>query len=159
MSHTHRFAFSLVLLLIVASIAGNFAAPASGVRAASASSSDTADFTGYFVLHGNVPKGFKGFEAFELTTVSFKAPGKTVPVKPYGFVHAGRKYKMIRIDITGDSLSFETMSIAGTSYQFRGRILRPYNPQGPVFSGWLSKIVKANKVAEAQVEFDVEEGG
>jgi len=42
-------------------------------------------------------------------------------------------------------------------YQFKGRLLRS-KPDGPSFSGWLSKIVNGSKAAEAQVEFDLIEG-
>jgi hypothetical protein len=114
-------------------------------------------FDGYYMLHGGTPKAFKGFKAFEVTTVDFTESGAK-PIKPYGFVHAGRKYKMTRINILGDSLSFETASIGGVSYQFNGRVMRPYNPNGPVVSGWLMKLVNGKKVVEAQLEFETVEG-
>lgn len=114
------------------------------------------DFTGDYEIHGKNPRGFTGFKYFVLNTADFK-PSRPVPIKPNGFVQAGRKYKMSHIEIVGGSLSFETVDIAGTAYQFKGRLL-PYKPNGPLLSGWLSKIVNGKKAAEAQVEFDLIEG-
>ena len=155
MRNPHRFVFPLFVMLIAAAICGGFEARHSA--AAHPSPLSAGDFDGYYELHGKTPKGFKGFEAFELYTMKYRASG-TVPVKPYGLVHAGRKYKMTRINLAGDSLSFDTVDVGGTTYQFSGKLLRPYNPDGPVLSGLLTKTVNGNKAAEAKVEFDILEG-
>ena len=156
MRNPHRFVFPLIVIVIAIAIFGAFAALPSA--SAHPSPLSAADFDGYYELHGKTPKGFKGFEAFELYTMKYRASGTTVPVKPYGSVHAGRKYKMARINFAGDSLSFETVDVGGTTYQFSGKLLRPYNPDGPVLSGLLTKTVNGNKAAEAKVEFDILEG-
>jgi hypothetical protein len=114
------------------------------------------DFNGDYEIHGKVPRGFAGFKYVTLNTLLYR-PSGSVPIKPNGFVQAGRKYKMAHIEIVGGSLSFETVDIAGTAYQFKGRLL-PSKPGGASFSGWLSKIVNGKKAAEAQVEFDLIEG-
>ena len=85
-------------------------------------------------------------------------PSGSVPIKPYGVVYAGRKYKMERIDIAGESLSFETVSLAGVTYQFNGKLVRPYDPNRAL-SGRLIKTVNGKQAAEAEVAFYVEEGG
>ena len=157
MRYTNRFAFTLFVMLIAAAICGGFEARLFAAAHPSPLSTKASDFDGYYELHGKTPKGFKGFEAFELYTMKYRASG-SVPVKPYGFVHAGRKYKMARINIAGNSLSFDTVDLGGTTYQFSGRLLRPYNPEGPVLSGLLTKTVNGNNAAEAQVEFDILEG-
>ena len=83
----------------------------------------------------------------------------SVPIKPYGFVQAGRKYKLARINIDGDNLSFETVNLGGATYQFSGKRVRSDDPNGPVLSGRLTKTMNGKTAAEAQVEFDVVEGG
>ena len=157
MRYTNRFAFLLFVMLMAAAIGSRFEARPSAAAHPSPLSGKASDFDGYYMIHGKTPRGFKGFEAFELTTLKYRTSG-SVPVKPYGFVHAGRKYKMARINIAGDSLSFETVNLGGATYQFSGKLLRPYNPDGPVLSGLLTRIVNGNKAAEAQVEFDIVEG-
>ena len=156
MRNPHRFVFPLIATVIAIALFSAFVALPSA--AAHPSPLSAADFDVYYELHGKTPKGFKGFEAFELYTMKYRASGTTVPVKPYGFVHAGRKYKMARINFAGDSLSFETMDVGGTTYQFSGKLLRPYNPDGPTLSGLLTKTVNGTKAAEAKVEFDILEG-
>ena len=157
MRYTHRFAFLLLVTLIATAIFGAFAALPSAAARTPRLTAEVGDFTGYFMPHGDAPRAFKGFVAIDLTTAHFSASGP-VPVKPYGAVYAGRKYKMARINIAGDSLLFETVSLAGVTYKFSGKLLRPYNPNGPVLSGRLTKTVNGKTVAEAQMEFDIEEG-
>jgi hypothetical protein len=157
MRYIHRFVFPLFIMLIATAICGGFEARLSAAAQPSPLGAKASDFDGYYELHGKTPKGFKGFEAFELYTMKYRASG-SVPVKPYGSVHAGRKYKMARINIAGDRLSFETVDVGGVTYQFSGKLLQPYKPDGPTLSGLLTRTVNGNKAAEAKVEFDILEG-
>ena len=156
MKHTHRFTSMLFVVLVAAMICTGLEIQPSTSAEPSPASAKADDFNGDYELHGKTPRGFTGFKYFELNTLLFK-PSGSVPIKPNGFVQAGRKYKMAHIEIVGGSLSFETVEVAGTAYQFKGRLL-PYKPDGPALSGWLSKTVNGNKAAEAQVEFDLIEG-
>ena len=146
----------LFVVLVAAMICTGLEIQPSTSAEPSPASAKADDFNGDYELHGKTPRGFTGFKYFELNTLLFK-PSGSVPIKPNGFVQAGRKYKMAHIEIVGGSLSFETVDVAGTAYQFKGRLL-PYKPDGPALSGWLSKTVNGNKAAEAQVEFDLIEG-
>src|SRR5882762_823865 len=108
MKHTHRFTFTLFVMLIAAAMCGAFETRPSAAAHPSPLSAKVGDFTGYYELYhdSKTPAGFKSFAGFEITTMRYK-PSGPVPIKPYGVVYAGRKYKMERIDIVGDSLSFE----------------------------------------------------
>ena len=150
--------FTLALgFLIVAVMCGGFVASSYVVARPAAQSAGKWDAGGTYTLMGTTPNGFKGFQYFDLTTMTYTRSGSSKAIKPYGFVQAGRKYKMTRIDILGESLSFETAMVGGVSYQFNGRAVHP--PNDADISGWLIKMVDGKKVAEAQVEFDFEEGG
>ena len=158
MRTTHRFTLPLFITLIAVTVCGGFEPCPSAAANAPMLAPEVGVFDGYFMLHDHVPRGFKGFEAFELNTVKFTPSGQTVPIKPYGVVHAGRKFKMARINIEGDSLSFETISLGGATYQFSGKLLRTTDPNGPVLSGRLTRTVNGKKAAEAEVAFDLVEG-
>ena len=160
MKRTHRFTSMLFVVLAAAVICTGLEVQPSASAQPLPSSAKADDFNGYYVLYheGEGPAGFKSFAAIELTTMRHK-PSGSMPIKPYGVVYAGRKYKMERIDIVGDTLSFETVNLAGVTYQFNGRLVRPYKPDGPAFSGRLIKTVNGKKAAEAQVDFYIEEGG
>ena len=157
MRYIHRFTFPLFVMVIAAAICAGVESRLSAAAYPSPLSAKVGDFDGYYMLIDKAPAGFKGFTAFELTTMKYK-PSGSVPIKPYGVVYAGRKYKMERIDIAGESLSFETVSLAGVTYQFNGKLVRPYDPNRAL-SGRLIKTVNGKQAAEAQVSFYVEEGG
>ena len=153
--------FTLTLgFLIVAGICGAVASPFVVARPAM-QKAEAWDPEGTYFIWGKTPKAFQGFKYIDITTKTYTKSGSLKPVKPYGSVQAGRKYKMTRIDIVGESLSFETEVVAGVSYQFNGRSISAPRPNGPEISGWLMKMVNGKKVAEAQVElnWDDQEGG
>jgi hypothetical protein len=155
MRKIHRFGFSLIVMLIAAAICGG-----SEIRTSAHAPVDAMDFGGFYFLNGKAPAGLKGFTSFDLTTAKYiNNSVKPIPIKPYGAVYAGRKYKMARIDITGDALSFETVVLAGVTYKFNGRLTRSNDPNAPSLRGWLSKTVNGKTVAEAEVGFAIEEGG
>jgi hypothetical protein len=154
MRQTHRFGFSLVVMLIAAAICGG-----SEIRTPAHASTDATDFGGFYYLHGKAPAGLKGFASFDLTTAKYIGNSvKPIPIKPYGVVHAGRNYKMARINIAGDALLFETVNLAGITYKFSGKLTRSDDPNAPTLKGWLSKSVNGKTVAEAEVGFVLEEG-
>ena len=154
MRKIHRFGFSLVVMLIVAAICGG-----SEIGTSAHAPTDASDFGGFYWLNGKAPAGLKGFASFELNTMKYIGNSvRPIPIKPYGVVHAGRNYKMARIDIMGDALSFETVNLAGVTYKFSGRLTRSADPNAPSLKGWLSKTVNGKTVAEAQVGFVIEEG-
>ena len=154
------FTFTLGFLLIIAGVCSGAASSFVAAQPA-AQRAEAWDPEGTYFLWGKTPKAFKGFEYIDITTKTYTRSGSWKPVKPYGSVQAGRKYKMTRIDILGESLSFETAVVAGVSYSFNGRSLSPPRPNGPEISGWLVKMVNGKKVSEAQVEldWDDQEGG
>ena len=156
MRNKNRFTLTLGSL-IVAGICGGLVASSFVVARPAAQSAGAWDPGGTYTLIGPTPKGFKGLVYFDLTTMTYTKSGSSKPVKPYGFVLAGRKYKMTRIDVVGESLSFETAIVGGVSYQFNGRAVHP--PSEADISGWFIKMMNGKKVAEAQVEFDLDEGG
>src|SRR3954468_6862707 len=159
MRNTSRFTFLLIMLVIAAGVCCGLTASSSLVAHTVPQTQKAWDPEGSYSFYGNTPKGFKGFDYFGIVTATITRSGTSKPVKPYGYVQAGRKYKMTRLDVVGESLSFETATVAGVSYQFNGRAVRPYQPNGPDISGSLIKMVNGKKVAEAQVEFDYQEGG
>lgn len=120
------------------------------------------DYTGYyFVLsrgENDVHKGFEDFEGFELVTTDYHADGTSVPVRPHGTVHARRAFSLARVRVEGDRLSFETSAVRGVSYSFEGVFLHTDDPDAPVLRGRVVKFVNGAKVAEAQLEFIMEEG-
>ena len=121
-----------------------------------------ADFEGLFELQGKAPKGFEGFKAIVLTTVNF-TPDGAVPIKPSGNVRAGALYKMSRIAINGENLSFETVALRGVSYQFSGALnmenaANPSEPSASLLKGHLSKSLNGKKIAEADVKLESVEG-
>jgi hypothetical protein len=122
------------------------------------SKAEVGAYSGHYVLKDDTPRGFGGLEGFDLTTADFSSPTRPVPVKPYGLIYAGRKYRMTRVSIDGDHFSFETASVAGTSYQFDGKFLHPDDPDAPVLEGLLTKTLNGKTVAEARVKFITEEG-
>jgi hypothetical protein len=54
---------------------------------------------------------------------------QVLPIKPYGSVYAGRKFKMAHINIDGNALLFETVNLAGVTYKFSGNSCDPTNPR------------------------------
>jgi hypothetical protein len=120
------------------------------------------DFEGLFELKGRAPKGLEGLKAIVLTTVNFTPEG-AVPVKPSGNVRAGGVYKMARVTINGENLSFETLAVRGVSYQFTGKLTRENNatsddPAASLLKGHLTKSLNGSKMAEADVELESVEG-
>ena len=161
MRNTRRFTFLSIIVVIAAGVCCGLAATSSPVAHQARQNQKAWDPSGTYFVYGDTPKGFKEFKYFDITAVTYIRPGVSKPIKPYGYVQAGHKLKMTRIDVVGESLSFETATFAGVSYQFNGRAVRPYQPNGPDISGWLIKMVNGKKVAEVQVEFDRDddEGG
>jgi hypothetical protein len=115
---------------------------------------------GYYVFNGKAPQGFTTFKGFSLTTTESRPDGKVVPVTPNGTIDAGRTYKMMNINVSSGSLSFESRPISGTSYKFEGKFLvtRGYcddgRTTGPVLSGHLIRLLNGAKVAEVEVKFE-----
>lgn len=121
-----------------------------------------AEFEGLFELQGKAPKGLEGFKSIVMTTVSFTSQG-AVPVKPTGNVRAGAQYKMARITINGENLSFETVALRGVSYQFTGTLsmenaANPSDPSASLLKGHLSKSLNGKMIAEADVSLESVEG-
>lgn len=141
-----------VVMFIAAAVCGSFVDAHAGRRGAAAD-----DYTGYYMLREKPPAGLKAFKALDLTMTEYRRTG-SVPIKPQGFVEAGRKYKMTRIDITGAHFSFDTESLSGVSYSFSGDFSPGDDANSLYLSGRLSKTVKRKTVAEATVAFVSVEG-
>jgi hypothetical protein len=121
-----------------------------------------ADFEGLFEPLGKNPKGFEGLRSISLTTVNF-TPNGAVPIKPSGELKAGGVYKMSRIAINGENLTFETLALRGVSYQFSGTVMpentgNPNDPGTSLLKGHLTKSLNGKKVAEADLELESVEG-
>jgi hypothetical protein len=121
-----------------------------------------AEFEGLFELQGKAPKGLEGFKSIVLTTLNFTSQG-AVPVKPTGNLRAGALYKMARITINGENLSFETVAVKGVSYQFTGTLsmenaANPSDPSASFLKGQLSRSLNGKRVAEADVTLESVEG-
>ncbi|MDT4966577.1 MAG: hypothetical protein QOJ64_1314 [Acidobacteriota bacterium] len=120
------------------------------------------NFEGLFEPLGKTPKGFEGLKSISLTTVNFTENG-AVPIKPHGDVRAGGVYKMSRIAINGENLTFETLAVRGVSYSFTGKLTfenadTPNDPAASLLKGNLSKSLNGKKVAEAELELESVEG-
>jgi len=120
---------------------------------------------GLFFVTGKVPKTFASFESIWLSTNDYKPNGKVVPMKPVGELAAGARYKMTRIVYNADEFSFETAAIRGVSYKSSGKLVddikydKSGRAIGTVLTGHLTKRLNGRDVAQADLQFEFEEGG
>jgi hypothetical protein len=125
---------------------------------------------GAYVFDGKPPKGFEELTALELPGVLLRL-GKdgasivSVSTEPHATVdvRGGRQFKAQRVSITGDQITFETVSLRGVSYQFTGRFTKRQVDKGQLLDaglkGRLTKLVNGNKVAEAPLDLYEAVGG
>jgi len=120
---------------------------------------------GLFLISGRTPKAFASFEGIWLSTNDYKTNGRVVPIKPVGELQAGGRYKMTRVVYNENEFSFETVALKSVSYRFSGRLVDNIrydasgHTVGTVLRGHLEKLVHGRVAAEADLDFEFEEGG
>ncbi len=131
------------------------------------SQSDIESFSfgeGRYYIDGKAPKGFTEFEYLYLEggTFNLGPDRKRLVSESHGGVKGemyGRlKFKMKRVFIDGDTITFETQAVRGISFQFSGIVFNAATERNePITAGLkgrLSKWLNGKRVAEAQVTFD-----
>ena len=118
--------------------------------------------TGYFLFAGRAPRALGEVKRIDLTTADTKQDRngriRWYNVRPHGALVAGRAFKMARLSFDNLQLSFETVTIGGTSYRFTGRFLKEgiyydIQSEGVVLKGKLSRLRGGKIAAERDVEF------
>lgn len=117
------------------------------------------EYDGYgdYLIEGDLPRGFKGFDRINIVTRNFKAKSKDcpigTPIPPQGHLQTTKEYKFARISIGNKQITFETETINRISYKFAGRF-EPGKAEG-----LLIKIRGGKIAAESQVRFLLDEKG
>lgn len=121
------------------------------------------DAEGYYYIAGELPKGFKDFESFNVRNKNYESEDESEYGKliaPQGSVDTGKEFDFSKISIGGDQIQFETVSVKGISYSFSGKytVTRNFSWLEPeeklqVLEGRLIKKRGGKKIAEAQVKF------
>lgn len=116
---------------------------------------------GYYIPE-QLPKAFAGLHYIELRTTEPGPPPDYAPRKiPLeGRLLVGRRsFPFRRVSISGLDLTFETATVAGTSYVFTGRFTRggafaeEMAPEGVILGGQLQKRVGARVAGQAELSF------
>jgi hypothetical protein len=124
------------------------------------------DKTGDYYLVNKNPKGFEDFGSLEIYTHKWDENYKhRYPVKPYGTLYTKKDFKIGRLGIKGDKISFITGVVEGVNYHFEGKFIKKklelYNQddseEASTFriKGRLIKWQNGNKVAEALIELEI----
>jgi hypothetical protein len=124
------------------------------------------DKTGDYYLVGKNPKGFEDFGSLEIYTHKWDENYKyRYPVKPYGTLSAKKDFKIGRLGIKGDKISFITGVVEGVNYHFEGKFIEEklelYNQDDTEdaatfrIKGRLIKWQNGSKVAEARIELEI----
>ncbi|HEY0459174.1 MAG TPA: hypothetical protein VGC97_08450 [Pyrinomonadaceae bacterium] len=126
-----------------------------------------ANKTGDYYMVDKNPKGFEDFDCLEIFTHDWdEKTGRLLPVKPYGTLHAKQQdFKIERLGIKGDKISFITNVVNQVNYHFEGEFveekLELYNDDGTEYApnfrikGRLIKWQDGEKSAEARIELEV----
>jgi hypothetical protein len=122
----------------------------------------TFDPSGNYIFADKAPKRFENLRWIALETSEID-PRKLTrrSIAPRGSLWAGKEFKMARLALDGDKLSFTTRTIAGIGYQFSGLFLRRgvysevFDSESTevVLRGRLTKTRRGRKVAESEVGF------
>lgn len=116
---------------------------------------------GYYIPE-QLPRAFTGLHYIELRTTEPGPPPDYAPRKiPLeGRLLVGRRsFPFRRVSINGLDVTFETASVAGTSYVFTGRFTRggafaeEMAPEGVILRGQLQKRVGARVAGQAELSF------
>ena len=151
-----------VALLAVASAAGRAPAASSATRAAQ----DDETFAlgeGRFEVEGRMPRGFTEFRYLYVEGAQLRRGGDfrrltaVPPARVKGELYGRRKFRLKKAAFDGERFSFETLAVAGVSFQFDGTVYNGATAAdqfiSPAFKGLLLKFLNGKKVAEAQVTF------
>jgi len=120
----------------------------------------------YYIVQAKNPKGFEDFDFLEIFTHDWdEKTGKLLPVKPYGTLHTKQDFKIERLGIKGDKISFITNVVNQVNYHFEGKFveekLELYNDDGTEYApsfrikGRLIKWQGGEKAVEARIELEV----
>jgi hypothetical protein len=121
------------------------------------------DAEGYYYIAGELPKGFKDFESFNVRNKNYESEDESEYGKliaPQGSVDTGKEFNFRKISIGNDQIQFETESVKGIIYSFSGYFTKTRNfvylePEEKleVLEGRLIKKRGGKKIAEAQMKF------
>lgn len=119
------------------------------------------DPVGEYVFAHETPKGFENLYSIAITKNNFSDShsGKITLLGGPALTH--QNYRIKRLTLHGDQISFITMTIKGVSYRFTGRFLERgildelYDSEssGVVLEGRLTKTLDERKIAESDVSF------
>ena len=132
------------------------------------------DAAGDYFIIGDLPKGFKDFDIFSLTTKNYENATEEndyegVPIPPEGYVSTNKKFEFVKIKVAVKQIAFETEAKKGISYRFVGEFIDseeiPIKPaEGyeytayAVLKGRLVKMRDGKKIAESEVKFGIYAG-
>ena len=125
---------------------------------------------GYYII-GDLPKGFKDFDALIITTEDYAVATaengyNDTAIPPEGYISTTKEFKFVRINIGVKKISWETEKKNGTSYKFTGEFIdgEPVKYTSDlgyeytdvaVLKGNLIKMRNGKKIAESKVSFAI----
>lgn len=121
------------------------------------------DAEGNYYIIGDLPKGFKDFDALSITTNSYENGYNDTTIPPEGSIFIKKEFKFVRINIGNKQIAFVTETKKGISYEFIGEFIEEkikhttnygYEiTENAVLKGRLKKMREGKKVAESEVHF------
>ena len=111
---------------------------------------------GIYEVIDDLPDEFADFSSIEIIDRDFETVGKEYPygkpIPPEGFLETKQTYKLRRISVSRQKLSFETETKKGISYKFAGEFTDDHETSA-ILKGRLTKMRDGKKIADGDFRF------